>query len=228
MDNQSVNQTPLRCESSSSSSRWPSWLPLLSLPALRSLLSRLTAHAKWATLATRLASSKDNSLRYYVAALFVVGLAPFSCYVYRFFDPSVGGPETYWNAYYYLHSGGKDLCTIFVCTGAFVLVKEHDNVRWLFAAVAAFRFTVVASQWHVSSNAEYHAFPAFTFVVACICVTAAWLKLFDFLIWLYNHRTLARITRIQTVARIARDKRIDAEIAFNAIDNEATELKASF
>ncbi len=204
-----------------------SWWPqsLLSLALSRLLSHRLTARVQWGIRAIqRVSQHPKGHIRYYVAALMVLGLAIFSRWVYLWFDPSEGGPNAYWNWYYYLHSVGKDLTIIFTSSAAFILIKH--NVRWMFLPVVSVSFITVASGWTVSSNQEYHALPMATFILACVMVSLAWLGLLDFLIWLYNHRELAKVSRIQGVARLGMMEAMEAGHAFSQIDKEATDLKS--
>lgn len=188
-----------------------SW-SLLSLVALfyplKGSPKEWAARVRRGTVATLLARAANN--RNY-AGLVAVALAPFAESLFRLFDSKAGGEADYWNAYFFLHATGPHFSTILIVTGFFILMPTVNRLR--FAAILPVSYKMAKIIWlaSITSNAGYHAFVPWSFLLMGFSTAILWFMLFDWLMSLHFHKregTIARIIGIINCPGVSAEEKV--------------------
>lgn len=213
--NQNTNQP---CEKSYSLLRLRSWF-LQSFSLVGSRMSdRVIAPVSRVIHAIQLASA--TNFKYYVAALLIAGLAPFSQIVYQFFNEREG--TGYWNTFYFLKSVGPHISFLLVLAGAFVAWPSTNKFRYVFIVPSAFSLSRIIWYASIDTNAAHNAFTPIGILVLGAAICSVAYVVFDFLMWLHNHFMRGKLTRAQSIL-----ERKDVFDDATARDKALQELRAA-
>lgn len=190
-----TNQKLTSCEKSYFLLRLPSWfLPLFS-PVKSRISSQVIAPVSRVIHAIQLAS--ETNLRYYVAALLIAGLAPFSQVVYQFFNEHEG--TGYWNTFYFLKSIGTHTCILFLLAGVFIAWPTSHKFKYVVIVPSAFSLSRIIWYASVTDNAGHNAFTPIGILILGTAICSVAYVVFDFLMWLHFHFTQGKLKRAEGV-----------------------------